>query len=155
MNETQRPEDCYELLTQIYEEALPFNKLLGMRVTKIDGKGAAIEIESRPDLIGNPFKQSLHGGVISAVIDAVGGLTASVGLLSQLLPIDIDKAAERFGRMGTIDLRVDFLRPALGKRYLCEGSILRTGNKVAVTRMELRDDAGTLVASGTGSYLVG
>ena len=50
---------------------------------------------------------------------------------------------------------MDFLRPGLGKFFTATGTKLRTGNKVSVTRMELHDEKGILIAAGTGSYLVG
>ena len=66
-----------------------------------------------------------------------------------------EEIAERFAITGTIDLRVDYLRPGLGKHFAATGSILRTGKKVSVTRMELHNDKGILIAVGTGTYVVG
>ena len=57
--------------------------------------------------------------------------------------------------MGTIDLRVDYLRPGRGTHFLAEARLLRAGNKVAVTRMELHNDKEELLAVGTGTYLCG
>jgi len=51
-------------------------------------------------------------------------------------------------------MRVDYLRPGLGQWFEAKGYILRTGNKVAVTRMELHNDTGELIAIGTGAYTV-
>ena len=43
----------------------------------------------------------------------------------------------------------------LGKHFVATGSILRAGNKVAVSRMDLRNDEGTHIATATGTYLIG
>jgi len=67
----------------------------------------------------------------------------------------VEAAAERFNKIGTIDIRVDYLRPGLGAYFIATGSTLRTGNKVSVTRMELHNDKGILIAVGTGTYVVG
>ena len=56
--------------------------------------------------------------------------------------------------MGTIDLRVDYLRPGLGQSFSAKGFVLRTGRKVAVTRMELHNDKDLLIAVGTGAYSI-
>jgi len=56
--------------------------------------------------------------------------------------------------VSTIDLRVDFLRPGLGKWFVATAYTLRTGNRVAVTRIELHNDRNDLIAVGTGSYVV-
>jgi acyl-coenzyme A thioesterase PaaI-like protein len=61
---------------------------------------------------------------------------------------------ERFSRIGTIDLRVDYLRPGQGEWFIARGFPLRTGNKVAVTRMELLNDRAELIAVGTAAYTV-
>ena len=62
---------------------------------------------------------------------------------------------QRLSKVGTIDMRVDYLRPGTGKHFTATGWILRTGGKVAVTRMELRNEEETLIAVGTGTYTVG
>ena len=145
----------YNTLREIYEVGLPFNRLIGMKVVELNDKNVSMKIVRRDELIGNPFRNILHGGVISSVIDVVGGLTASVGLLKQMADSSLEELKNRFMKMGTIDLRVDYLRGGQGEEFLCTGSVLRTGNKVAVTRMEFRNDEDVLIAVGTGTYLVG
>ena len=145
----------YEFLKEIYETGLPFNKFIGMKVIELDEDNVSVKIKRRDELIGNPFRSILHGGVISSVIDVVGGLTASVGLLQQLADSSLEEVKQRFMKMGTIDLRVDYLRGGHGEQFVCSGSLLRTGNKVAVTRMEFRNEKDVLIAVGTGTYLVG
>ena len=57
-------------------------------------------------------------------------------------------------RLLLLEHGVDYLRPGLGKWFVARGTILRTGNKVAVTRMELHNDTDELIAIGTGAYTV-
>lgn len=145
----------YNTLKEIYEVGLPFNRLIGMKVVELNDQNVSMKIVRRDELIGNPFRNILHGGVISSVIDVVGGLTASVGLLKQMADSSLEELKNRFMKMGTIDLRIDYLRGGQGEEFLCTGSILRTGNKVAVIRMEFKNDEDVLIAVGTGTYLVG
>lgn len=63
--------------------------------------------------------------------------------------------AARLSRLGTIDLRIDYLRPGRGTRFSASAMLLRSGNKVAVVRSELHNELGTLIAVGTGTYLCG
>ena len=65
-----------------------------------------------------------------------------------------EEKLERLAKFGTIDLRVDYLRPGRGKYFIAQGSVLRTGKKIAVTRMELHNDEKVLIAVGTGTYAV-
>jgi uncharacterized protein (TIGR00369 family) len=58
-------------------------------------------------------------------------------------------------RMGTIDMCVDYLRPGKGKEFYCIGTVMRTGRKVTVTRMELFNHENLLIAAGTAAYIVG
>ena len=65
-----------------------------------------------------------------------------------------DEITKKFANIGTIDLRVDYLRPKLGEYFVATGSTLRAGNKLSVTRMELHNDEGLLIAVGTGSPFI-
>jgi uncharacterized protein (TIGR00369 family) len=56
--------------------------------------------------------------------------------------------------MGTIDLRVDFLRPGLGRHFLATAEVLRLGGRIGSTQMRLLNDAGTLVATAAAAYTV-
>ena len=145
----------YRRVWQLYEEQLPFNRVLGIHVTEVTADGAAMRFEMREDLIGNAFQRTLHGGVISSVLDAVGGLTALASLVERILGLPEKKIEAACSRVGTIDLRVDYLRPGRGNWFSASGRIMRAGRKVAVTRMEMHADDDRLVAVGTGTYMIG
>lgn len=145
-----------ELIRQvetIFLEQIPFNKLLGMHIESLSFEGAQIRIDMRDELVGNFIQGTLHGGVISSVMDVTGGLTAFVSLLKKMEQVSDQAKLERLSKFGTIDLRIDYLRPGRGKYFIAEGTVLRTGNRVAVTRMELHNDQKNLIAVGTGTYL--
>ena len=148
-------EDLLAVLRSVYETRLPFNRVLGFQVEKVSSESVQVAIDMRPELIGNYIAGTLHGGVISSVLDATGGMMASAGVLQRLETESPDEIQQALARVGTIDLRVDYLRPGRGKRFYATGSLMRAGNKVAVTRMELHNDQGLLIAVGTGTYLVG
>ena len=147
--------DFHRRVWQLYEEQLPFNRVLGLRLTKVNAEVAAMRFSMREDLIGNSFQRTLHGGVISAVLDAVGGLTALASLVERIADLPESKIERACSRVGTIDLRVDYLRPGRGKWFSASGRIMRAGRKVAVTRMEMHADDDRLVAVGTGTYMIG
>ncbi len=147
-------EDLFAVITEIFNEKIPFNKVLGIQVAAISYDRVKIVFNMRDELIGNYMRGTLHGGVISSVIDVTGGLAAFMGLQRRMSDKNLDAKLARFGRLGTIDLRVDYLRPGLGRSFVCSGYTLRTGNKVAVTRIELNNDEQELIAVGTGSYIV-
>lgn len=149
--------DFDELIQQvetIFVDKIPFNKLLGMHVESLDFESAKVKIEMRDELIGNFIQKTLHGGVTSSVLDVIGGLTAFMTLLKKMEGASSQEKLERLAKFGTIDLRVDYLRPGRGKYFIAQGSVLRTGKKIAVTRMELHNDEKVLIAVGTGTYAV-
>ena len=141
-------------IENVFRERIPFNKVLGARVDSIREGRPTVRFDMRPELIGNYVRETLHGGVISAVLDATGGLTAFLGVQERLADEPIETRIEQFGKLGTIDLRVDYLRPGTGKWFIATGHILRTGSKIAVARIELHNDIDELIAVGTGAYVI-
>jgi len=137
-------------LRQIFEVHVPFNRLLGVKIASLDPKHPKIRIDMRPELIGNPERQILHGGVISATLDVAGGFVIMMQLASEMSAIPTS-----FPKMGTIDLRVDYLRPGRGKYFIATARIVRKGKRIAVTHMELHNDTGDLIATGGAAYVIG
>ncbi len=153
MSEDPSGSELIARVCQTFEERIPFNQVLGLRLGEVGPDCARLSFDMRPELIGNFIRGSLHGGLISAVLDTVGGLVAFVSHLDRLESKEDGLA--RLANIGTIDIRVDYLRSGVGRSFVATGHALRTGNKVVVTRMELHNDADLLIAVGTGTYLVG
>jgi uncharacterized protein (TIGR00369 family) len=142
------------IIRESFVERMPFNRILGLDVLSLHHEQAECRFAMRPELVGNYVRNMLHGGVISSVLDVTGGLVAFLGVQRKLKGKPVAEILERFSRIGTIDLRVDYLRPGLGEWFLARGFPLRTGNKVTVTRMELVNDKDELIAVGTAAYTV-
>ncbi len=131
-----------EELVRVMEEFIPFNRFLGMRV-EVAGDGfVRITIPFRAELVGDPLRPALHGGVLSALADTAGGMAVWTGVTDDR------------GRVSTIDLRVDYLRPARLTALTCEATVVRQGNRVGVVDMRLfhPDQPGETVATGKGVY---
>jgi len=131
-----------QLLQEITEDRIPFNKLIGMKIDNLDLDNIKIRFEMRPELVGNFMRGNLHGGVISTVLDVTGGMLAWTGIMKTMEGSTFEEITDRFAKIGTIDLRVDYLRPGLGKYFVATGSTLRAGNKLSAIRMELHNDEG-------------
>lgn len=133
----------------------PFNKVLGLSPDSMDINNACVRLKMREELLGNSVYGTLHGGVISAILDITGGFVVFLDLFKTVKGKSREKLMERLTKVATIDMRVDYLRPGIGEEFIASGYILRTGNKVAVVRMELRNEENALIAVGTASYIVG
>jgi uncharacterized protein (TIGR00369 family) len=138
------------LLQQVMEEYIAFNKYLGLKVESFDVHAPKLRFDMRPELVGNPSRQILHGGVISATLDVAGGFAIMLSIAGES-PV----TPTSFPNMGTIDLRVDYLRPGRGKYFIATARIVRRGSRIAVVHMELHNDAGELIATGGAAYVVG
>ena len=128
--------------------------MIGLRVDAVHAASVSGHIEMRPELVGHFVHQRLHGGVISAGLDAMGGLAAMAAIGARHRAEPPAARLQRFGKLGTIDLRIDYLRPAVGERFELRATMLRLGSRVASTRMEFLGADGTLLACGAAAYIV-
>ena len=139
-------------LKGIFEEAISFNQVLGLKITSIRPERVSGAIIMRPELVGSPNR--LHGGVISACLDALGGLAVMAAIGARHMDEVPSQRLHRFGKLGTIDLRIDYLRPGIGERFVLNAEVLRLGSRVATTRMEFLGTDGKLLSTGAGAYIV-
>lgn len=144
-------------LTMNFLDQIPFNKLLGLKPRLLSDNRCEFTMSMRDDLVGNWLQGILHGGAISTALDVTGGAMALIAAWQRMHKKDVPKEErpKQLSKLGTIDMRVDFLHPGKGKEFVASASLLRIGNKVAVTRMEFHNEEGTLIAVGTGTYLCG
>jgi len=154
LESAREPNSPLEIVRKVYDN-LPFNRLLGLEVEFLENDRAGFCFAMQDDLVGNTTHGILHGGVISTVLDTTGGLTATAAAVERMKDLSNHAAAKLIARIGTIDMRVDYLRPGRGIQFHSTGSVMRTGRKVAVTRMELKNEKSVLIAVGTGTYIVG
>lgn len=154
MSSRREIDEILEIIHDLIIEKIPFNKVLGLTVESLNLDQASVRLPMREELIGNFIRGSLHGGVISSTLDFMGGLVAFLSVLKTMQGQSVQAMAERFAKIGTIDMRIDYLRPGVGDYFIATGFVLRTGNKVAVTRMEMHNNERQLIAVGTGAYVV-
>ncbi len=143
-----------ELFREIYAEKIVFNRLLGLQMISITPEEVVARIDMRPDLVGHYAYNRIHGGVISAVLDAIGSAAVMACLAAKHMKEPPAERLERFAKLGTIDLRVDYLRPGIGEHFTIHAHALRVGTRVGTSRMEFRGPDGTLMSTGTGAYIV-
>ena len=101
-------------LKKIFEESIVFNQVLGLKITTLQPESVHGRIEMRHELIGHYSYKRVHGGVISAALDAMGGLAVMAAIGARHMDEPVAARLHRFGKLGTIDLRIDYLRPAIG-----------------------------------------
>lgn len=138
----------------IYEEKVLFNHTLGLKLVSVTPEEVVARIDMRPELVGHYAYNRIHGGVISAVLDAIGSAAVMACLAAKHMKETPEVRLERFAKLGTIDMRVDYLRPGIGEYFTIHAHALRVGTRVGTSRMEFRGPDGTLMSTGTAAYIV-
>lgn len=139
---------------QVFEEKIVFNQLLGLKITSVLPSQVKARIEMRNELVGHYAYNRIHGGVISAGLDAMGGLAVMVAIGARHMDESVQQRLQRFAKLGTIDLRVDYLRPGIGEWFELRAEVMRLGSRVASTRMEFLGADGKLLSTAAAAYIV-
>lgn len=156
-DDSDRSESQRKLLEDLGKifAAIPFNQMLGLKLTKLTQEGAVVTFDMRDELVGNFLQNILHGGVTSSVLDMVGGIAAIARVVFREFNQnnhDVDIVSESLGKSSTVDLQVSYLRPARGQQFVAQAWVVHAGSRLSFVRMEMRDQDNVLLASGSGTY---
>lgn len=141
-------------LKKIFEEMIVFNQVLGLKIADVKPERVSAHIAMRKELVGHYSFNRLHGGVISAGLDAMGGLAVMAAIGARHMDEPPLQRLHRFAKLGTIDLRIDYLRPGIGEHFELRAEVMRLGSRVASTRMEFLGADGKLLSTGSAAYIV-
>lgn len=141
-------------LIELFEHKITFNQVLGLKIAAARPGDVRATFDMKPELVGHYTYGRLHGGVISAALDAMGGLALMVGIAERHPHDNTLQVMQRFAKMGTIDLRVDFLRQGIGTRFTATAETTRLGGRIGSTQMRLVNQEGTLIATAAAAYVV-
>jgi uncharacterized protein (TIGR00369 family) len=149
-NEEQKTQAA---ITDIFERQITFNQTLGFKVLAF-GSSPQVRFDMRPELVGHFAYGRLHGGVISSVLDATGGYALMCNFAHLHPHENCELIIQRFLKLGTIDMRVDYLRPGLGDFFIATANVTRHGGRIGSTQMALHNNQNELIATGAATYVV-
>ena len=131
-------------LNRRFTQLVPHNRALGLELLTLERARATLRLPYHPRLVGNPETGVMHGGAISAAMDATCGTA-------------VFQALSRPTVIATLDLRVDYLKPAsAGRDILLHAHCYKVTRSVAFVRgLAFHDDESDPIASGTGSFMLG
>ena len=132
-----------DFVERMIEEFVPIHKFLGLQLLEIKKDDVKVRVPFRAEVVGDIRSNRWHGGIITTVMDSVGGIVGGTHLSSLK------------DKMATIGIRVDFLNPARGKAIIVEGKTLRLGSRIFVANMKcwLEEDSNKeVLAVGRGVY---
>ena len=121
-------------------ERSPFMRMMNLEVREVNHAGSrfAARLPMRPEFERRPGTAQFHGGVLAAFIDVVGDF--AIGMLVG-------------GGVPTMNLRIDYLRPAAGDYVDGVAVVRRSGRTSAVVDIDILAADGKLVAVGRGTYV--
>jgi uncharacterized protein (TIGR00369 family) len=130
--------------SRAFIDAIPHNRALGMRMRELRRAEAVFELPYDAKLVGNPDTGVLHGGAITALLDACSG-AAVFAALTAWQPI------------ATLDLRIDYMRGAeVGRAIVCRAHCYKLTRNVAFTRaVAYHDDEADPIATSMGTFMIG
>ena len=116
---------------------------LGFAFDGLEGDRVRIRVPWRGDLVGDPDTGVLAGGLVTALLDHVGGLAVWIAL-------------DRFEPIATLDLRVDYMRAAEPRRDLiAEARCFRLTHSIAFVRAwAFEDGPDDPVAAAQAAYML-
>jgi uncharacterized protein (TIGR00369 family) len=144
MADDDKPRTKPSRATLGFVDHIPHNHALGMKVIELERAQATFMLPYDVKLVGNPDTGVLHGGAITALIDACSGASVFAAL-TEWSPI------------ATLDLRIDYLRAGdPGRDIICHASCYRLTRNVAFTRaVAYHDDEADPIASSMGTFMLG
>lgn len=131
-------------IAQGIAEFVPHNRALGIRFVGLEEQGVTLSLPWNERLIGNPETRVLHGGAITALMDATCGTAVFVSLME---PIPI----------ATLDLRIDYLKPARPEQEVrARAHCFKVTENVAFVRCEAfhPETPADLVAVANGTFII-
>ena len=143
--------DFQEALRTIFEEKIPFCRTLNLKFRVVRGR-AEVSFTKQDFMLGNTKLKVLHGGVTASVLDSIAGTAILLKMVEMDPKPDLVTQLREFGRVSTIDLRVDYLEPASAPAFVATATVIRLGKRVANVQMAMHDDAGRCVATGAAAF---
>jgi uncharacterized protein (TIGR00369 family) len=136
-------EDLKMQLARAFAAGVPHNRALGIEILDMAANTVLFELPYDAKLVGHPDTGVIHGGAITALLDGASG-AAVFAALEELIPI------------ATLDLRIDYLRPAEANRaVLARATCYKLTRNVAFTRaVAYHDDPEDPIAHSVGTFMV-
>lgn len=130
-----------DIIRQI-TESVPHLMALGATVLRVEHRRTALRLNWREDLVGDPWSGVLHGGVITTLLDSASGMAAL-------------SAAGAVMQIATLDLRIDYLRPARTRQpVIAEAECYHMTRSIAFVRGRAHHEDGTEIATSTAAFML-
>ena len=126
--------------TNVFTSSYVFISSLGLEIQKMDydAQEITIRMPQSPSMERRSGTKQFHGGPLAAFIDIVGDF--AIGMMVG-------------GGVPTMNLRIDYLKPAVGDAVIGVAKVRRRGRSACVIDIDVSNEEGALVAVGRGTYV--
>ena len=140
MSDKQEPERLDKAAMQAIFDRSPFISSLNLEIQTLDydNQEITIRMPQGPTMERRPGTKQFHGGPLAAFIDIVGDF--AIGMMVG-------------GGVPTMNLRIDYLKPAVGDAVIGVARVRRRGWSACVVDIDVSNEDGALVAVGRGTYV--
>jgi uncharacterized protein (TIGR00369 family) len=130
----------------------PFHQHLGLEVIEASDDHLTAAIEMKPELRGRHQREIIHGGVAASMMDSACGYLAALVLRTKLAELPEEEKWARIGRLLTLDMHLDYIRPLISSRFVVTARVLHVGSSIVRLRAELVDADERLLAAASINF---
>lgn len=127
-----------EFTEEIWKRS-PFIKLLGIEIEKLDHGKCSSRLQIKDTLLNK--HKVVHGGVIYSMADIGMGVAVYSTLKNN-------------EETSTVEIKINYLKPAKTSLLTCEAKILKKGKNIAVLEAEIRSGENELIAKALGTFML-
>lgn len=124
----------------MHESDVGFRKWLGLEYEVMEDGHAVVSMNLDEDKYN--LREVAHGGIVASLIDVAMGTAAAGG-----------NYGTKLRPMVTLEMKVNYLAGAEGKRLTAVADVIRAGGRTSVVRCEVTTDRGVVCAAGLGTFI--
>ena len=132
----------FNILKTIFEDQMPANKHLGLRIEELKIGFTKIHIPFKDEFIGDFFQNRWHGGILASIADTAGGIAA----VSTVESMD--------DKVSTIDMRIDYLNGSEPRDLYAEAEMIKNGKRIVKVDVRIYHKKEKIIAVGRCAYSV-
>jgi acyl-CoA thioesterase len=119
---------------------LPFEQHLKLRVARKHSDGVTVHLTLEPEFLN--ASGNLHGGITAAIADEAAWHALE------------NRSGYGTKRSTTTELKVNYLRPIVGKKVIARAYLVRAGRTLCVSRVDIFDEKKNLSAIAIVTYML-
>jgi uncharacterized protein (TIGR00369 family) len=130
-------------IQNILDQGIPHCAEIGVKVHELDEEGVTFRLPYQERFAGNPVNGTLHGGIITTLIDTAASLCVYVRL-------------QKYVPLATLDLRLDYLKPATpGEELFTRAVCYKITRQIAFSRaIAYHTDPDDPIANSVGTFML-